>query len=175
MFAVGDKVVHKRFGICSVSSIGVFNFPGQQNKTCFVLSPLPDDGYGTTYYVPVEHNGCLREPLLPEQILAMIDAMPETTTLEIKSSGNQIQDMNDTKTAYQTLMDSGSVSDRVILLKTIYKKSQQLSAKHKRISEFESYAREFGERMLYGEIASVMDIPFDQVERFITQRLEGNK
>lgn len=172
MFAVNDKVVHSGYGICRVRSIGIFGFLGHQNM-CYVLTPLFDDGYGTTYYVPVEQNECLREPLSREQILAMIDEMPKISPKNMDLYGSRTQDLNDIRTAYQALMDSGSVTDRIILLKTIYTKSQKLSAQRKRISEFESHARDFCERMLYGEIAGVMDIPVNHVEQFITRRIEG--
>ena len=69
-------------------------------------------------------------------------------------------------------MRSGNPQDWVLLLRTIYRKGKQLSARKKRISEFESHARDNSERLLYGEIAGVMDIPFRSVEGFITDRIE---
>ncbi len=70
-------------------------------------------------------------------------------------------------------MNSGDPRDWVVLLRTIYRKEQQLSSQRKRLSEFETYARDNSERLLYGEIAGVMDIPVSRVEQFITQRIEN--
>lgn len=172
MFAVGDKVVHNEYGICRITGILKRRFPGQDEKNYYEMVPFSDDGYGTTFYIMTDHGGVLREPMSPDQILAMIDAMPEIEPLEIPSSGNRVLDMENVKTTYNALMRSGKPQDRVLLLRTIYRKGLQLSAKKKRVSEYESHVRENSERLLYGEIAAVMDIPVQSVERFITQRIE---
>ncbi len=172
MFAVGDTVVHSEFGICRIQSIGVYSYPWQKPMEYYVLTPLIDDGHGTIYHVAVEQSSCLREPLSRVQILTMIDNMPKISPLQIESYGNRTQDVENIKTAYRTLMNSGDFKNWVILLKTIYQKGKVLSAQRKRLSEFDSLARDIGERMLYGEIAGVMDIPVDQVEQFITRRIE---
>ena len=173
MFAIGDKVVHHEYGICRVTNVCTRRFPGQEPREYYEMTPLAEDGYGTTFYIPVDHGGKLREPLNKEQILAMIDSMPETAPLKIESSGNRMLDMENIKTTYTSLIKSGDPQDWVILLRTIYRKGKQLSAQRKRLSEFESHTRDNSERLLYGEIAGVMDIPVSRVEQFITQRIEG--
>lgn len=171
MFAVGDTVMHSEFGICKVRDIKVISFSWQKPMDFYVLTPLEDDGHGSTFYVAVEQSDCLRKPLTRDQILAMIDAMPEITPLKIETYGNRTQDVESIKETYRTLMNSGNSRDWVILLKTIYQKGQQLSSQRKRLSEFDTLARDIGERMLYGEIAGVMGIPVNQVEHFIARRI----
>ena len=173
MFAVGDKVVHNDFGICRITAVSKRHFPGQDEKDYYELTPLIDDGHGTTFYITVDHGGKLRKPMTCEQILAMIDAMPTVEPLEIRPTGNRVTDMENAKAAYNSLMRSGDPQDWVLLLRTIYRKGKELSVKKKRLSEFESHARENSERLLYGEIAGVMDIPVRSVESFITTRIES--
>ena len=174
MFAVGDKVVHSDYGICRVVRMGPRRFPGQETRDYYEITPLADDGYGTTFFTAVDHGGKLREPLSREQILEMIDAMPDIDPVKIESCGNRTQDMENIKTEYTRLMRSGNPKDLVVLLRTIYRKSRKLSEQHKRIPEFEAYARENSERLLYGEISGVMGIPVNRVEQFISDRI-GNK
>ncbi len=174
MFAVGEKVVHNEFGICLVGNIKTSRLPGEQPREFYELTPLTDDGHGTILYVPVEHNGCLREPLSRDQILMMIDAMLEISPMKYEPETNRTQDIENTRTVYRQLMNSGDFRDWVILLKTIYQKGKLLSAQRKRLNEYDSLARDIGERLLYGEIAGVMDIPVSQVEQFITRRIEHN-
>lgn len=174
MFGVGDKVVHNEYGICRIVKVGPRRFPGQETRDYYEMTPLSDDGYGTTFYTAVDdHGGKLRSPMSRDQILAMIDAMPQTDPLQIESCGNRAQDMENVRTEYTKLMRSGNPRDWVILLRTIYRKGRQLSAQHKRISEFEAHARDNSERLLYGEIAGVMEIPVNRVEQFITDRIEN--
>ena len=172
MFAVGDRVVHNEHGICRITGISKRQFPGQDEKDYYEMVPLADDGYGTTFYTAVDHGGRLRSPMTQEQILEMIDTMPEIEPMTIASTGNRMLDMENIKNSYNELMRSGNPQDWVLLLRTIYRKGKQLSARKKRISEFESHARENSERLLYGEIAGVMEIPFRSVEGFITDRIE---
>ncbi len=172
MFAVGDRVVHNEHGICRITGISKRHFPGQEEKDYYEMVPLADDGYGTTFYTAVDHGGRLRIPMTQEQILEMIDSMPEVEPMTIASTGNRMLDMENIKNSYNALMRSGNPQDWVLLLRTIYRKGKQLSARKKRISEFESHARENSERLLYGEIAGVMEIPFRSVEGFITDRIE---
>ena len=172
MFAVGDKVVHNDYGICRIVKVGPRRFPGQETRDYYEMTPLADDGYGTTFFMAVDQGEMLREPLSRGQILEMMDAMPDIDPLKIESCGNRAQDMENVKTEYTRLMRSGDPKDWVLLLRTIYRKSRLLSAQHKRIPEFEAYARDNSERLLYGEIAGVMEIPVNRVEQFITDRIE---
>lgn len=172
MFAIGDRVVHNEYGICRITGISERQFPGQDRKVYYEMVPLSDDGYGTTFFTSVDHGGKLRSPMTQEQIFEMIDTMPAIEPLSIVPTGNRILDMENTKNTYTVLMRSGKPADLVLLLRTIYRKGKQLSAQRKRISEFEAYARDNSERLLYGEIAGVMDIPVHSVERFITKRIE---
>lgn len=173
MFQIGDKVVHNEFGICRVTGISCRKFPGQEQQDYYEISPLSDDGYGTRLYVSVNKNDRLREPMTREQILETIDAMPQTDPLVLPSTGNRVLDMENAKAAYKSLLHSGDPRDRVILLRTIHQKSEKLSAQKKKIAEFEVNARNNSEHLLYGEIAAVMDIPAKDVEKFITERIEG--
>ena len=175
MFTVGDKVVHNQYGICKITGISKRRFPGQEQKDYYEMTPLTDDGYGTTFYIAVDHDGLIREPMSPDQILSMIDAMPKTEPLVLESTGNRMLDMENIKTTYSALMRSGNPQDWVLLLRTIYRKGKQLSAQKKRISEFESHTRDNSEKLLYGEIAGVMNIPIHSVEGFITERIEGDR
>jgi len=175
MFEVGDKVVHNDYGICRITGIMMQHFPGHEKREYYEMIPLSDDGYGTTYYTAVDHEGKLREPLSREQILSMIDMMPETKPLKIEPSGNRALDMENIRMSYNSLIRSGNPQDWVVLLRTIYRRGQNLSAQRKRISEFEAQARDTGERLLYSEIAGVMGIPLNEVEGFITARIEKNK
>ena len=172
MFSVGDKVVHHDYGICKITNISRRRFPGQDEKDYYEMIPLFDDGYGTTFYISVEHEGKLRIPMNREQILEMIDTMPTIEPLVIKPTGNRVLDQENIKTAYKALMVSGEPRDWVLLLRTIYQRGKKLSAQKKRISEYESHTRDNSERLLYGEIAGVMEIPVRSVESFITKRIE---
>lgn len=175
MFTVGDKVVHNQYGICKITGISKRRFPGQEQKDYYEMTPLTDDGYGTIFYIAVDHDGLIREPMSPDQILSMIDAMPKTEPLVLEFTGNRMLDMENIKTTYSALMRSGNPQDWILLLRTIYRKGKQLSAQKKRISEFESHARDNSEKLLYGEIAGVMNIPIHSVEGFITERIEGDR
>ena len=175
MFAVGDKVVHHEFGICKITKISIYRFSGQDAQDYYEMVPFIDDGYGTTYYIKTGRDDLLRRPMDPEQILSMIDSMPQVEPLKITPTGNTVLDSENIKSTYNKLMRSGDPHDLVVLLRTIYRKGQQLSAKKKRISEFESYARDNCEHLLYGEIAGVMEIPIQSVEQFITNRIDGKQ
>ena len=173
MFEIGDKVVHYYYGLSLISGISERSLPGQGSKKYYEISPLQDDRNGTTIYISEDQLGDIRLPMTREQILTMIDAMPEIEPLKIEPCGNRILEMENMKNAYSSLMNSGSPRDWVILLRTIWQKNQVLLAKKKRLSGYELQARENGERLLYGEIAGVMGIPRNEVERFISQRIEA--
>lgn len=172
MFEVGDKVMHHDYGMCRITGIAARKFPGQDEKTYYEMVPLADDGFSTIFYTDVTQTGKMREPMSRDQILEMIDSMPETDPLTIESTGNRAMDLEKVKTTYTALMHSGNPQDWVILLRTIYRKGKQLSAQRKRLSEFEAHTRDNSERLLYGEIAGVMDIPINDVEKFIARRIE---
>ena len=172
MFTVGDTVIHNEFGMSRITNIRPLRFPGPALQDYYEMVPLTDDIYGTTFYVAVEQENKLRSPLTKDQILVLIEKMPETDPLEIPIDGkNRLQDAEKIKEIYKSLLNSVDPHDWLVLLKTIYRKKQKLSSQRKRISEFEASMMENGERLLYGEIAGVMEIPVNQVERFISRHI----
>ena len=56
---------------------------------------------------------------------------------------------------------------------SIYAKQKQAEAQKRRLGMVDERYMKQAERLLYGELAAALDIPFDQVQPYIARRVEG--
>ena len=55
---------------------------------------------------------------------------------------------------------------------SIYTKQQQAEAKNRRLGLVDERYQKQAERLLYGELAAALDIPFHDVQPYIAKRVE---
>ena len=86
MFKKDDIVVNKKGQVCKVIDI-LPNFDvGLGKNTYYVLIPYFNNGNETTkYYIPADKNDALRSALNEEEILKLIDSIPQIKAIWISN------------------------------------------------------------------------------------------
>ena len=76
---------------------------------------------------------------------------------------------------YKHSLDSHEVSDLVQLIKTIYLKNEDLATRGKRPSNTDLQFMKKAEDLLHSELSIALEIPFNEVGKFITSEVEKLK
>ena len=74
---------------------------------------------------------------------------------------------------YQSAVRTHDCRDLLELMMSIYAKRQQAEAQKRRLGMVDERFMKQAERMLYGEFSVALGIPFEAVQPYIAQRIEG--
>ena len=167
MFQPGTLVVYGATGVCRVEAI---RHPeprsGGQDKPCYLLKPLYQEG---VIYTPVENRKVPIRPVMTrEEADALIGLIPTMQAEACRAPTIQALTQH-----YQSVIHSGDRRDLIQLLMSIYAKQKQAEAQKRRLGMVDERYMKQAERLLYGEPAAALDIPFDQVQPYIARRVEG--
>ena len=167
MFQPGELVVYGATGVCRVESIQQPEPHGaHQGKTCYLLKPLYQDG---VIYTPVENTKISIRPVMTrEEANALIDQIPTMQAEACRAPTIQALTQH-----YQSVIHSGDRRDLIQLMMSVYAKQKQAEAQKRRLGMVDERYMKQAERLLYGELAAALDIPFDQVQPYIARRVEG--
>ena len=164
-YQVGDRVVYGIHGVCLIVDVEEQYFGGEVTKY-YVLQPVYDDK--GKVFVPVGNERLerkMRRILSAEEINELIREMPSEDAI-------WIADDNLRKERYRQILLVGDRRELVRLIKTLYLRQQEQTAKGKKLYKNDEKVMKEAEKMLYEEFAHVLDIRPDQVLPFIMQQVE---
>lgn len=167
MFQAGELVVYGATGVCRVEEIVGLDQPGRdRGRKYYLLRPLWQDG---VIYAPVDSGKVPMRPVMSrEEAEALIDRMPGIQAASCR--GNTAQALAQ---QYQSAVRDGGHQALVEMMKAIYHKRGQAELKNRRLGMIDERYMKQAERMLYGELATALEIPFDEVEPYIASRIGG--
>ena len=162
MYQVGELVVYGATGVCRVEELT--RLPGG-DREYYLLKPLWQDG---VIYAPVDSGKVPMRPVISrEEAEALVDQMPDIQAAVCR--GTTVQALAQ---QYQSAVRDGGHQALIEMMKAIYLKRGEAEAKNRRLGMTDERYMKQAERMLYGELATALEIPFEEVERYIADRLE---
>lgn len=166
MFHKGEQIIYGSTGVCRVEEIGTP--PGiSGTEQYYTLAPV----FGTgTIYIPVDSSVFMRPVLTHKQVDELIERFP---TISEESCGGR--DMRTLSEFYRSLMQTHQCEDLVHVMKALYTKSRALARQGKRLGSMEEQYKKRAEELLYGKFSVALGIPYQEVEPYITRRLERLK
>ena len=166
MFQAGDLVVYGTTGVCRVESIDQPNMTGaDRNKKYYCLKPFYQDG---VIYTPVDNTKVSIRPVITrEEAEALIDLIPG-----IHAEAYRAPTLQALAQHYQTAVRSRNCQGLVELMMSIYTKQQQAQAQNRRLGMVDERFMKQAERLLYGELAVALELPYDDVQPYIAQRIK---
>lgn len=169
MFHVGDLVVYGTTGVCRVESIDQPNMTGaDRHKEYYRLKPLYQDGI---IYTPVDHPKVFIRPVISrDEAEHLIDLIPSMRAEPYRAPTLQALAQH-----YQTVVHNHSCQDLIELMMSIYAKQKQAEAANRRLGMVDERYRKQAERLLYGELALALGLPFEEVQPYIARRVERNQ
>lgn len=161
MLESGSLVMHGTAGVCRVEGYQKLDgLPGEYMVLCPVY--LKD----ATFYTPTEGGRVKMRPVMTrEEADSLIARMPEAEPYQFASP-------NDQKQRSAEIMKSGDSFALARLTKTVYRDQRRRARVGKKLSSTDSGILKQAERLLFGELAIVLGIPYDSVVQHISSVLE---
>lgn len=162
MFKKGEVVVYETHGVCRIDDIREEEFRNAVRRY-YVLLPIYSDK--TTIYAPVDNEKLfMRRALTRAEIDELLLDIP-TATAEFPENENA------RKEYFRSIIKSGDPRRLAGLIKTLYiKKSEQEAAGRKFHLSDARFMNE-AEKLLYEELALVLDIDPEKVVELLWQKL----
>lgn len=165
MYQVGDLVQYGMNGVCRVTEIREEAFGGKK-EMYYILTSVGRKN--NTVYVPVANEklvGKMRRILKPDEIYAIIEAMPD-------EKADWIEDDVARKETFRDIVKSGDCHRIMKMIKSLYLHKQELAEKGKKLHAGDEQLFREAENILHEEFAVVLHIKKEEVLPFITKQIE---
>ena len=157
MLKEGDLIMHETAGVCRVT--GETTLDGLTG-VYYIICPLYMKD--ATFYTPRDNGKVKIRPIMTrEDALTLIDALPTVDSIKF-------QNFNDQKQRSNEILKSG---DSLQLTKSLYEEQSRRAKRGKKSSLNDSTLLKKAELLLFGELATALEIELDQVQDFIAEKL----
>lgn len=165
MFRAGEYIYYGTSGLCRVDAVTKLNISGaDQNRTYYCLIPLEDKG--STIYTPVDNQKvAMRRAMTREQAERLIRELPAIETLSAA-------DEKQRERFYKQALSSPDCREWVRMIKTLRSRKSVRMAQGKKMTATETRYYQAGRERLFQEIALAVGIRKEDVDDYITDRLE---
>ena len=154
MFNKGEIIVYANSGVCEVEDI-----VDRYGKEYYVLNPLYEEG---KIYVPVDTKLFIRGIINKDEALSLIDSIPNIDEDMCNESRT-----NDLTKFYSSLVDEHTLEGLVRTIKSVERKDKVRNG----LGQVDRRYLKRAEKTLFGELACVLEIPYDDVKSFIKKRI----
>lgn len=165
MFAKDDLIVYGSTGVCRVEGVGLPEYrPTPDDETLYYkLAPVYSVGY---IYIPVDTPVYMRPVMTREQAERLIDAIVQVEPKNLVGL--------DTRTLtekYKTTLSHEDPRALICLIKSVKDKTQKAIARGRRPGKIDKDYMKRARELLYGELAVSLEIPLDDVDGYIHERM----
>lgn len=164
MFQPGDLIVYGSTGVCRVEAVEQPGLTaGDRERWYYRLNPLHQDGL---IYTPADGKVPMRPVIDRVEAETLVDLIP---TIHAKPC--QFGTMQSLAQHYQSVVRTHDCRKLLELMMSIYTKRRLAEAQNRRLGMVDEQYRKQAERLLHGELAVALDIPFSEVESHIAARV----
>lgn len=166
MFNPGDKIVYGGIGICNVEKVGPLAHPipgAAKDRKYYTLRPMHETG---VVYTPVDTTVFMRPVMSRVQAEELVDSLPEVSEMDCADA-----DYKQMAEYYRAALNSYQVEELLRLLKTVWVRRGQCREQGKNLGKVDRQFQQTAEKFLHEELSCALEIPIDEVETFIENRL----
>lgn len=168
MFEVNEYVFYGSEGICRIDDIVSSPFSDVKTDTKYYVLHSTHGG-NSTAFVPVDGTGVLIRPIMSkgdiDSLLLKIDSLPLFEECNLKLL----------KEKYSLALRSGEPAEWVRVIKTVYDRTLNGREGGKKVSDAEREYAENAKKFLYKEMSTVLGIPVENVEKYISDNVPSVK
>ncbi|MBQ7954187.1 MAG: CarD family transcriptional regulator [Lachnospiraceae bacterium] len=165
MFEIGEYIIYGTKGVCQVMDITTMNLDGVPKDTkYYILQPWNQSG--SRIFVSVDNQKTImRKILTKEEANALIDKIPEIE--EIWVDNDKVREEK-----YKECIRTCECSELVRIIKTLYLRREERLKAGKKITTTDERYLKSAEEHLYTELSVALDIPVENMEKYITEKVE---
>ncbi|MDO5146198.1 MAG: CarD family transcriptional regulator [Eubacteriales bacterium] len=162
MFEKGEFIIYGTSGVCEVRDY-MSASEEETTRTYYVLVPLRSKG--STIYSPVDNQKVLMRPVMTkEEACLFLTHMGEFEDLEIRDSRTQEQQ-------YREVLQSGSYTDSIRLLKALYTRKKQREEKGRRITSVDEKYLYLVRDSLVNELSVALDMDAEEADKLLKDKM----
>ena len=166
LFLIGDRIIYGSEGAYFVKEFTTSPVDKSDTRQFYVLCSVYGPA-GNVIITPVGNDKVKMRPVMSrDNALAFIDRIPEISTLTVEREKNR-------REIYRQTLANSTPDDFVSIIKTVMERREIFLKAKKRLSESDNDYERKAKLCLYGELASALDIPIDEVEAFVKDRLSS--
>lgn len=161
---IGNIVVTKNSGVCVIVDKQEMIFGGNKREY-FILKPyFESEKNNTKIFVPCDNLSLIRPVMEKEKVLEIISKMPSME--KIWDNDQKVR-----KAKYEEIYKSGDIYGICQIVKSLYLQNEQLKlAKHTLSMLDREYLNNL-KKGIYQEFAIVLEVPYEEVETFISKQI----
>ena len=165
MFDVGDYIAYGVNGVCKVEKVGTVSVSGiPKDKMYYTLVPVYS--IGSTVFTPMDNLKVVMRPVISkEEALTLVDSINEIEM--IMEQDDRLQEVK-----YKEALKKCDCKECIRIIKTLYQKRQTRVAEGKKITSGDERYLHLAQEYLYGELAIPLEMEKNEVEAFISARVE---
>ena len=168
MFEPGQYIHHSSNGLCRVEEITRLEMAGA-DKDRLYYKIIPADGRGSVIYTPVDNPKVEMRPAMTRaQAEQLIHELPLIEEMEVPDEKHREQ-------LYKEALASVDCRSWGGLLKTLYARRQKRTMDGKKVTATEERYYQAALARINMEIAHAMEIPADEIEKYISGLIEQGK
>ncbi|MEG2138036.1 MAG: CarD family transcriptional regulator [Oscillospiraceae bacterium] len=160
MFRPEDLIIYGSSGVCRVAEVGEpTGMSGDRDKLYYKLSPV----YSTeTIFTPVDTGVFMRPVISRDEAEELVAQIPSIQS-DAYSNGNLMR----LREHYDEILQTHSCKALVEMIKSIFTKNEGITQNGKKLGQIDQRYWKRAEELLYGELAVALEIPRDDVVKYI--------
>jgi len=165
MYEVGQMIVYGTRGVCRVAAVspGGTSSGGDAGRLYYTLEPLYQS---CVIYAPVDGKVFMRPVITREEAEQLIDSIPD-----VQPEACFTRDLRELKEHYEASIFSHDCAELVALSMSIYEKRRAAERQKRRLNQTDERFMKQAEQLLFGELATALGIPSEQVPDYISKRV----
>ncbi|MCR5718877.1 MAG: CarD family transcriptional regulator [Oscillospiraceae bacterium] len=167
-FQINDLVIYGSAGVCRIVAEEEQSMDGKTYVKYYKLKPISEQN--STYYIPVTAAADKLRRLLPkEEVLALIESMPESTAEADLWKENR----RERKEMYSQILHGDDRKALLQLISSLYSKKQDKEARGKHFSTMDETAMKNAENLMLQEFGAVLGMEPEKVRNVIAARFNA--
>ena len=164
MFQPGEKIVYGTTGVCTVQEVTPRDdLPGTAPGTLYyALEPLSGSG---VIYLPVDAPVFMRPVITRQEAEALVARIPEMAAEAYHQRNLQML-----RNHYQEVLQSHDCEKLLEMTMSIHVKEKQASKAGRKLGQIDARFQKRAEELLWGELAVALEIPVEEVPRYIQEK-----
>ena len=164
MFKLGERIIYGSEGVFIVSDYSSSPVDKNDGRVFYILkSAFGNDN--NIIYTPTDNtNVIMRSVMSREQAACFIDRIPDIAPLVVEHEKMR-------RECYRAVMACAESEGYVSLIKAVQERRAQYAKQKKRASDVDVDYEKKAKYCLYGELSSALDIPFADVEKYISNKI----
>lgn len=164
MFQPGEKIVYGTTGVCTVQEVTPRDdLPGTAPGTLYyALEPLSGSGI---IYLPVDAPVFMRPVITRQEAEALVARIPEMAAEAYHQRNLQML-----RNHYQEVLQSHDCEKLLEMTMSIHVKEKQAIKAGRKLGQIDARFQKRAEELLWGELAVALEIPVEEVPRYIQEK-----